>query len=346
MHIKTWLRRWKWRASEKRFKVRFDEFLQNEHAVAGDHELLLSAFLASQGSTLTSANEKIRRFTATSLFDLAPDTLGLANDLEVVPRAIASLRSDGYSLLPVTLDPQMQERLTHHLSEQECRMVSDDAEVNGRMSKLNLEMPEAEVYQVSEPQVVSSPDVQRLLIDRTLLSVASGYLGTQPKISNAMAWFTFPRSEASEEAAQKFHFDLERIRWLKVFFFLTDVTADSGPHVFIPTTQIDGAIPRELLDHGYDRMSDDAVGKVFPPALWKSMTGPKGCILLEDTRGLHKGTPVLKGHRLVLQFQYSSSYFGSECSFASGYPAQCDEWMEFSGRHPEVLPPRRSHNSG
>jgi hypothetical protein len=41
------------------------------------------------------------------------------------------------------------------------------------------------------------------------------------------------------------------------------------------------------------------------------VTGPRGTILAEDTRGLHKGKPVAKGDRLVLEFEFSSSMFGA-----------------------------------
>jgi hypothetical protein len=39
---------------------------------------------------------------------------------------------------------------------------------------------------------------------------------------------------------------------------------------------------------------------------------PKGTIIIEDTRGLHKGNPVQPGgnSRLMLQLQFSNSLFG------------------------------------
>ena len=37
---------------------------------------------------------------------------------------------------------------------------------------------------------------------------------------------------------------------------------------------------------------------------------PRGTIIAEDTRGLHKGKHVSKGDRLVLQLQFSNSLFG------------------------------------
>ena len=42
----------------------------------------------------------------------------------------------------------------------------------------------------------------------------------------------------------------------------------------------------------------------------KSFTAPKGTVIFEDTRGFHKGSPLLSGHRLVLQLQFNFDEFG------------------------------------
>lgn len=339
MSPSTWLRRWQWRFKEWRFRARFAEFLNHGKPKEHDHTLLLSAFLASQGKSLTWANQELAQTVPKVDFAVAPDTLGCGGDPAVVDAAVSALRSEGYFLMPFSLPSDMQEALISHLSSQECRLVSDDPTVNGKTESINWNAPQAEVYQIEEADVVADPVVQRLLVDRTLLLIAQEYLGVQPSVTNAMAWFTFPRADASDEAAQMFHFDLERIKWLKVFFFLTDVTDESGPHVFIPSTHHDSAVPWSLLDFGYDRMPDDVIASHFPRDQWKTMTGPRGCILLEDTRGLHKGTKVLRDHRLVLQFQYSSSFFGSDCAFARGYPAQCEDWTTISRNYPRLIGP-------
>ena len=39
-------------------------------------------------------------------------------------------------------------------------------------------------------------------------------------------------------------------------------------------------------------------------------TGTIGTIYLADTRGLHRGTPVKQGSRLLLHFFYGTDFFG------------------------------------
>jgi hypothetical protein len=183
--------------------------------------------------------------------------------------------------------------------------------VNGERTQVDLaRSPLAERYEVDGRVVCDSSAAAALFLDRGLLQVAARYLDCIPIIDIATAWYSFPSTSASREAAQLFHFDLDRVRWLKMFIYLTDVGPLNGPHTLIPGTHRDGAIPKEVLRYGYTRLDDDTVARHFPRESWYEAVGPKGFVLLEDTRGLHKGAHLLKGHRLVAQVQYSASLFG------------------------------------
>jgi ectoine hydroxylase-related dioxygenase (phytanoyl-CoA dioxygenase family) len=105
---------------------------------------------------------------------------------------------------------------------------------------------------------------------------------------------------------------MERIKWIKFFFYLTDVTEDTGPHVFVPTTQKAFGIPFSLRKKGYVRLSDTEVSEHYPSAIWKEFTGARGTLIVEDTRGLHKGKHCVSGDRLLFQLEFTSSAFGAE----------------------------------
>ncbi|MEI6399325.1 MAG: phytanoyl-CoA dioxygenase, partial [Pseudomonadota bacterium] len=115
-------------------------------------------------------------------------------------------------------------------------------------------------------------------------------------------------------AAQYFHFDMDRIKWLKFFIYITDVGPDNGPHSFIAKSHRSGGIPGELLQGFYKRLTDEEVFTHYGPKSRIEFTGVKGTIIAEDTRGLHKGKHVQSGDRLVFQLQYSNSLFGGEYS--------------------------------
>ena len=40
--------------------------------------------------------------------------------------------------------------------------------------------------------------------------------------------------KVDEHAAQMFHFDMDRPKWLKFFIYINDVNEKNGPHFFIP----------------------------------------------------------------------------------------------------------------
>ena len=125
-----------------------------------------------------------------------------------------------------------------------------------------------------------------------------------------MWWQTDLLSNPDSEAAQFYHYDMDGIKWLKVFIYLTDVTAKTGPHTFIRSSHIAGNIPEEILKLGYTRLTDEMISRLYSSDYVKEFVGEKGTVIIEDTRGLHKAKHVQSGDRLILQLQYSSSLFG------------------------------------
>jgi hypothetical protein len=58
------------------------------------------------------------------------------------------------------------------------------------------------------------------------------------------------------------------------------------------------------------RFEDAEVEACYPPEAINSICGPKGSIFAVDTMGLHKGLPVISGHRLAFQIEFTISRFG------------------------------------
>jgi hypothetical protein len=67
-----------------------------------------------------------------------------------------------------------------------------------------------------------------------------------------------------------------------------------------------------LLEKGYARLTDEEVNTQYPADSFIEFTAPRGTIIAEDTRGLHKGKHVIKGDRLMFQLQFTNSLFGGE----------------------------------
>jgi hypothetical protein len=161
-------------------------------------------------------------------------------------------------------------------------------------------------YDLDEADVVCSLAAQRLLADESLLALAQEYLGAAPvQDMVAMWWSAAAEERPSSAAAQLYHFDLDRLRFLKVFVYLSDVDDSAGPHSYVR-----GSHRRTPPMFRADRRFNDAeVDDAFAGAP-VAITGRRGTVFLADTRGLHKGLPLVHGHRLVFQMEYTTSLFG------------------------------------
>lgn len=299
-----------------RFLVRVLAFRLTGKRDPSDHSILLKAFVASQGRFLSVMNLLGREGTGAdfSKTENLPNSLNISPDLII--QSVDNLRREGWFKMPFELPAETVKSLNHLLSQGKMRLVSDDKSVNGLIEALNLSEPKAEKYDIPPETFMTDPTVLDLMTDRGLVEIARRYLKADPIVDIGASWHSFPKGRSSSEAATEFHFDLDRLKWVKVFFFLTPIDKLTGSHVFVPGTHLDGGIPSELLSKGYKRLPDKEVADFFPEDMWVIPEGAEGTILLEDTRGLHKGLPLIEGHRLVLQFQYCSSLFGNPSSLA------------------------------
>lgn len=167
-------------------------------------------------------------------------------------------------------------------------------------------------FDVDSNRLFQHEIVQNLAADPKVLKIAQDYLGKLPVLDFVAMWWHTKSESPDKEAAQYFHFDMERLRWIKFFFYVTDVDKDSGPHVFVPKSHRDFGLPLKLRSLGYTRLEDAQVEGVYPRNSWKEFVGPKGSMIVEDTRGLHKGKHVHSGDRLVFQLQFTTSLFGKQ----------------------------------
>lgn len=228
-------------------------------------------------------------------------------------RAIAALREQGYYAFGKPLPTDVCERLLHFAQTQPCVMrPMEDGSLSAPVKTVYARgAPRAVRYDFETQDLLANGDVQDIVADLSLVAIAQDYLGARPLLDVvSMWWHTDFLDHPDSNAAQFFHFDMDRPKWIKVFIFLTDVTATSGPHTFVAGSHRTGAIPQALLDKGQVRLSDDDVGRAYAPEKIIEFRVPRGTVMLEDTRGLHKGKHVESGDRLVLQFQFSNSLFG------------------------------------
>lgn len=169
------------------------------------------------------------------------------------------------------------------------------------------EKPISPRYQFSEDSIVKLEVAQNLIFDKTLLAFAQKYLGVKPILDLlAFVWSAPFNGEVKSAAAQMYHFDMDRIKFIKFFFYLTDVDTDTGPHCYVEGSH--NVLPQSLSRDG--RFTDEEIEKRYGKDNMIEICGKKGTIMVVDTRGFHKGKELLKDTRLLFQVEFANSMFG------------------------------------
>lgn len=238
------------------------------------------------------------------------DTNGVLGKLDTVRlnHILNELDQKGYYIFENPLDPKTCEELFQLSLQQPANIRTKNI-----LKTYDRNQPEGVRYDINTEFLLNNPCPQALMVDSSILALSQAYLKTTPILDIVdMWWHTAYQKEPDSDAAQFFHFDMDRIKWLKFFFYLTDVTPESGPHCFIEGTNKTGEIPKPLLNKGYARITDEELKGYFDPTKFIEFIGKKGTIIAEDTRGFHKGKHVQSGDRLIFQLQFSNSLFGGQ----------------------------------
>lgn len=271
-------------------------------------------FFCRTGGRVNAWLARLDGIRAAPLVDLNDvGVLGSVADMRTT--GVQQVREHGYLVKNAALPEQTCDRLMAFALATPAVVRPMDGEAKSgveRLERVNLENPSAVRYDYKVADLLANPDFQSLLADSSLLALAESYLGAAPKLDVlSMWWHTGFHDRPDSEAAQMYHFDLDRPRWLKIFIYLTDVGLQNGPHSFIKGSHCIGAIPDKFLQRGYVRLNDAEVLNEYGAEREIVFTAPRGTIIAEDTIGLHKGGVVTGGARLLLQLQFSSSLFGA-----------------------------------
>ena len=148
-------------------------------------------------------------------------------------------------------------------------------------------------YFYESEDLIKLKSVQSILMDKNLMDIAREYLEAEPILYNINCWYNFPSLEPDSNAAQLWHFDMDRPKWIKLFFYLTDCNEDNGPHCFVKGSHSNNSIPIKLRKLGYSRISDNQVEEEFEKKDLLEHSFNKGDLIIEDSRGLHKGKKVI-----------------------------------------------------
>jgi hypothetical protein len=170
-------------------------------------------------------------------------------------------------------------------------------------------------FQVLNPASFSNNEtILKIVTDENLLHIANDYLGSMPILDLIVMWWSTSLEDIDSDkkailkskSAQMFHFDMDRLKFLKFFVYLTDVDANTGPHVYVKSSH--NKLPHYIKKDG--RYTDEHVSEHDKQNIVE-ITGKAGSIIAVDTRGLHKGKELTEGERLIFQLEFTNSLFGN-----------------------------------
>lgn len=269
------------------------------------HQALVSLFCSTGGVS----NDIIHKFVARRRYPFNIEGKGvLGVDEQQLHQITKTIRERGYYVFERRLPAEFCDRLQKFALTEQAHFT-----INGepKLERYDRERPKAVRYDFSEKIILRSDAAQELMADPSVLAVAQAYLGCAPVLDLIACWWhTSWSQEPDKDAAQFFHFDMDRIKWLKFFFYITDVGPENGPHSFVAGSHRSRGIPESILKKGQVRIDDKDVLDFYSRKAVIEFCGPAGTIIAEDTRGLHKGKHVRTGDRLVFQLEFSDSVFG------------------------------------
>lgn len=158
------------------------------------------------------------------------------------------------------------------------------------------------------------PTIKKLETDPRLLAISAKFLGATPVHIATELWWSFPTSATPMEqlkAAQVFHYDMDDYRFIKFFFYLTDVDSLSGPHVTIRGTHKNKKLSHQLLGVRCASKDDNEIVDCYGAQNVVAICGPAGFGFAEDTYCFHKGAPPTQKERLLLQIEFAIHHYGN-----------------------------------
>jgi len=228
------------------------------------------------------------------------------------------INKDGYYVFEEKLNTHLVNSLMQFSLNTKCTFYDMDKKKHFDYFDKKMTDHIATKYDYDENVLYNNKIIKTLLLDKVFLKIANNFFGTKPLYSEINMWWSPAvkkkinlETELANQSAQLYHFDLDRIKWLKFFIYLTDTFEDDGPHEYVQGTHKIFSKDSEITKLGYQRIDSSLITKHYPTKL-KKITGKAGTVFVGDTSAIHRGNPPLANDRLVLVIEYANSLYGAE----------------------------------
>jgi len=222
---------------------------------------------------------------------------------------LKKLLCNGMTLLPSqNLSPEIAARLRVKLEKMRCMTKVDE---NNKILK--------KVYESSD--LVKDPEFLELALRDEVLGLVENYFQCIPKIAYVAAWTAYADSD-QDLGEMSFHMDHHGHKFLKLFYYLSDVEIGGGHHELVSGSHENWSHRKDLAQmkkwapelysdvikkkhlRGKFRLDNQMIIRYFKNRIIK-IAGNKGTCFIEDTYGLHRGTSIENGvPRTIFQVLY------------------------------------------
>jgi hypothetical protein len=243
------------------------------------------------------------------------DSQSLFTDLDT-QSAVNSLKRDG-CFRELALPQHVVQEILDYTKSNDC-YAGGDPSLGFRISeKQELDRVYSKPFYIADYFNVSElcPAISNLASDAKLQAIANHYVGKQAKYTGCSLTWVFPVEglpyDAHRQESCNFHYDIDDYASLRVFFYLTNVTSESSPHVFVC-----GSHKKKSLSHVLNFLSrkqtDKAIFQFYGTEKVISIYGQAGSGFIEDTCCFHKGTVPRSQPRLMLMLFFAINNYNHE----------------------------------
>jgi hypothetical protein len=133
-----------------------------------------------------------------------------------------------------------------------------------------------------------------------ILDAVTRVLGARPTIGWFQSWWTLGENHVPGRAHYDdiYHRDVDDLRFVKLFVYLTDTEVDNGAHSFVRGSHRSTKLTRR------GPISDEQVRDSFPAGDILTITGKAGTVFLENTWGIHRPLQATRGRRQIFSALY------------------------------------------
>jgi hypothetical protein len=180
--------------------------------------------------------------------------------------------------------------------------------------KVGVDLPENSRVCSYMSNTMLSSTVKKLIEDPGILAIAAKFLGAPPVHMGSEISWSFPVEGSYVEqrrAAQVFHYDLDDYRFIKFFFYLTDVDMSSGAHTYIRGTHKGKKFLHQLISTRCADIDDEKIIECYDAQNVVNVCGQAGFGFVENPLCFHRGTRPTEKPRLMLQLEYTINDYGN-----------------------------------